>query len=276
MDNKYSELGQIFRFIGTERNYTSDEYGQYRSIVTDIDTNNVKNLCCGDFRLFEGEITKNNKPELYLSIDLCTGSDYSGGSVTKSNYNCMKKYVENTEGVYTVYGGYSTYGIMVKLSTIDQNDEMWNILNELSNYPLLDEENHSELEIELTNTCINDELYPIANKIEEKLEDIGVDGSININENYIKELINNVIENDTSLLPVIGTGCTVHIKWDEITPMVIDQYIDSMELIAIKTSAKIINAIKYNDNRFLSIDERIKTRAGIFIQTAHCYLLLHK
>ncbi len=76
-----------------------------------------------------------------------TYSDYSGSTVERSNCDVfIEKYGENP-GVYELYGDYGTRGVAVKLSAI--TPEMIEEFQALSDYPLMDEEHHSNLEFEM-------------------------------------------------------------------------------------------------------------------------------
>jgi len=138
-------------------------------------------LYMGDMRNVSPHHTK-DADDLYMP-ELLSGSDYSGGSVTESNFRVFKElYVGDDKliGIWEVYGGYGTYGIAISrelmTTTIVQlhalrNEtynkyadlkgeytgenkhlEMWiemrECLDNLENYPVIDEDDMSQLELE--------------------------------------------------------------------------------------------------------------------------------
>lgn len=104
----------------------------------------LSSLYYGDFDRLE----KYESPEptdFYLP-ELLSGSDYSGGSVTVSNHRVFLEQFGKVDGVYEVYGGYSTYAVAIRLDAI--NEEMLDIFKALEDYPLIDEDDLSRVELE--------------------------------------------------------------------------------------------------------------------------------
>jgi hypothetical protein len=86
--------------------------------------------------------------ELYLMPELLSGSDYSGGSHTASNYRAFLKAYGDLPGIHAISGGHGTYAIAVALSTYRDNDEVRETLHALEDYPVMDDEDLSYLEQE--------------------------------------------------------------------------------------------------------------------------------
>lgn len=89
----------------------------------------------------------------WYQVEYATGSDYSGGSVHESNYRVLRErleelYPEDASPVVwaRTSGGHGTYGIVVRYNDLDE--EIREALEGLEDYPLLDEQDHSNLEIE--------------------------------------------------------------------------------------------------------------------------------
>lgn len=82
------------------------------------------------------------------------GSDYSGGTVTRSNFDVWRERFADVQGElwWELYGGHGTYAVVVPINLDEQTDEvameMIEVLEGLGDYPLIDEEAHSELEME--------------------------------------------------------------------------------------------------------------------------------
>lgn len=83
--------------------------------------------------------------ELYIS-DYMSGSDYSGSSVEYANYTAFKEEFGEIDGVYIVSGGFSTYAIAVDVTV--ENDELWETLVKLEDYPVINEDTLYEIEQE--------------------------------------------------------------------------------------------------------------------------------
>jgi hypothetical protein len=78
------------------------------------------------------------------------GGDYSGGTVARSNYRKLEEmlteaYPDSTPAVWgTLRGSHGSQSIIVKYGDLD--DEIRGVIDALADYPLIDEEDHSELE----------------------------------------------------------------------------------------------------------------------------------
>lgn len=126
-----------------------------------------------------------NKPEdldpaeLFIMTRAMTGSDYSGTTVELSNYEVFKELYGKLPGVFDVYGGYSTFGILISVSWLINPDneekaqEIIDTLNSLSDYPLIDDEHLSNMEIEKENECISDK-FTTADMIREFKKQHGI------------------------------------------------------------------------------------------------------
>jgi hypothetical protein len=85
--------------------------------------------------------------EWMFEPDTMTFSDYSGSSVERANCQTFLEQHEETEGVYETTGGYGTMGVAITLSAI--TEEMIEILDALQDYPVIDDEALSALEMKL-------------------------------------------------------------------------------------------------------------------------------
>lgn len=102
--------------------------------------------------------------ELYVMPRYCSGSDYSGGSVEASNCRVLlaefggiayeDDYVGKVDGnatfagVHAVYGGHGTFAVAIRLDTFLRCKELREMLNGLDNYPLINEEDMTFLEMQ--------------------------------------------------------------------------------------------------------------------------------
>jgi len=90
----------------------------------------------------------------WYEVEYASGSDYSGGTVNRSNYEVLQEMLEESHpsgqepAVWAdAYGGHGTYAILVVYDALDP--EIRAALDALEDYPLLDEEHHSMHETEL-------------------------------------------------------------------------------------------------------------------------------
>ena len=128
----------LYKFTGTE--HTNEGW---QAIPLEVGCS----YCIGDFEKYEGSITEDLRKNLFVLPALMQGSDYSGGSIQRSNKRSFLKKYEKTEGVYEVYGGYNTYGVAIRLD-IYESKEIKDVFDALENYPLIDDEDHTQLKDE--------------------------------------------------------------------------------------------------------------------------------
>ena len=76
-----------------------------------------------------------------------TYSDYSGSSLERANCDVFLEKHEDTEGVYETCGDFGTRGVAVMLSAI--TDDMLEDFESLEDYPSLDDDALSNLEMEM-------------------------------------------------------------------------------------------------------------------------------
>ena len=106
-------------------------------------------------RLYYGDLkplSKGQKPEPtdFLLPGLLTGSDYcDSGSVEVSNHRVFLERYGKLPNVHDVYGGYGTFAVAIRRDSI--TEEMQADLDGLEDYCILDEEDHSEVEMEAEN-----------------------------------------------------------------------------------------------------------------------------
>jgi len=83
-----------------------------------------------------------------VEIPFTMYSDYSGSTVERSNCEVFLERFGKTPGVWPVYGGYGTCGVVVLVEK-RADEEIKEVLDALEDYPLIDEEHMSNLELEI-------------------------------------------------------------------------------------------------------------------------------
>lgn len=88
----------------------------------------------------------------YLLPALLSGSDYSGSIVEQANYQKFADEFTSGNNEWWIYtpGGHGTFGILIDMKGVpdDVSTDVAEFLNGLHDYPLADEELHSEMEME--------------------------------------------------------------------------------------------------------------------------------
>jgi hypothetical protein len=100
-----------------------------------------------------GHIDALAKDGTWIVPNLTSGSDYSGSLVERSNFNVLKEAAENYPGSalapafwVELYGGHGTFALAFHIERTPE--EIREMLLALEDYPLADEEAHSELEMQ--------------------------------------------------------------------------------------------------------------------------------
>ena len=115
-------------------------------------------LSYGDFESVKPDLKNEHD---YIMPEEMSGSDYSGGIVQVSNHRVFIKEFGKTEGVYDVYGGMGTYAVAIRIDVAEANEEIKSVLAGLTDYPLIDEEDWSNLEMDWQKKTIPDILRGI-------------------------------------------------------------------------------------------------------------------
>jgi hypothetical protein len=130
-------------------------------------------------------------PDVYILIEYTRGSDYSGSLVEISNRKaleelCQAAGLEDGEGYIDYYGGYGTRELAIKVQALcgaDDNGFLVAIVEAiegLEDYPLLDEDLHSQLEMESQNEAWESDIRrdfqrALGKYFKSLLEDAGMD-----------------------------------------------------------------------------------------------------
>lgn len=90
---------------------------------------------------------------VYMMPAYCSGSDYSGALVEMSNHRALLETFpddwEDGREYISYHGGYSTYALAIRLDAL--TDGLLEMLEALENYPLIDEDLHSHMEMDAQN-----------------------------------------------------------------------------------------------------------------------------
>jgi hypothetical protein len=113
----------------------------------DVDEDELKKYSSFSYgKLHNDKVSWRNNVEVIVPR-YTSGSDYSGCSVERSNYNTIEKEFGERDDVFTLYDGYGTYAIAI-LASCDCK-ELAETIESLHDYPVIDEDDLRELETEL-------------------------------------------------------------------------------------------------------------------------------
>ena len=120
----------------------------------------------------------------YLVPQWLSGSDYSGALVTKSNHQAwMEKFPEGEDKWWAnIHGGHGTYAIVIALEKVpeDVEEEVVEVFDSLDSYPLLDEDLHSQMEMESQHEAWKDwGRSDFKRALEKKFPDLDITGEAN-------------------------------------------------------------------------------------------------
>ncbi len=121
------------------------------SIIIDWD-NGKETFWYGDFNP--------DNQGIFIEIPFMTFSDYSGGTIEKSNFQSWSELYEDSKGVIwkELQGGFYTRGIIAKIELL--TDSMVDTIIDLLDYPLIDEEKLSQLECDILEEQANEYYIP--------------------------------------------------------------------------------------------------------------------
>jgi hypothetical protein len=154
----------------------------------------------------------------YKSIPYTTGSDYSGDSVTRSNYLEIKKALSEYDGIYDCYGDYSTYALWYRPDELTTNakEKIDEIIKGLESYPCYDDDALSELEWTIIMDYVNDDgiKYDFPRAIGHHNDDF-LDWLSNRGINWQK-VLNEIVGESIGDWAIIEEGCVPYINWDKV------------------------------------------------------------
>ena len=126
-----------------------------------------------DLHPYSGEVNEETLKTFYLVPDLLSGGDYSSSSeVQVSNHRVFLKEFKNVDGVYNVYGGFGSFAVAIRADIAESNERIKETLDGLENYPVIDDDDMSELRNEWEQLAVQDMIHGIQNSIENDLEEL--------------------------------------------------------------------------------------------------------
>jgi hypothetical protein len=149
--------------------FTGSEYTN--GVWHDVELITGHSYSYGDFEVYKGEVTDEAKKHLFIRPELLSGSDYSNsGSIQKSNHRVFLKDYKDVEGVYNTHGGYGTFAIVIRADVAEENEDIKSVLDSLEDYCLIDDEDHSNLEMEWQQIAMVDIIRDLDSLLDRDLE----------------------------------------------------------------------------------------------------------
>lgn len=155
----------------------------------------------------ERESYSNLRDRKAIEVKGTFGSDYSGDTVTRANYEYLKEKYAGKPGFLDVYGDYSTYGIAYTGdASIEDIESLQEEMDRLESYPCLDDDRVSRIEMDAIEGLFNDE-YDIG------LKELMVDGEVPAT---VKDKAHEIVMHGIGELAYCETGCTPYISWSAV------------------------------------------------------------
>lgn len=148
-----------------------------------MDPNRYSSLGFGKFRPFKGTVTEELLKTLYIFPDSLSGGDYSESSgISFSNHRVFIKEFGKVKGVHDLHSGWGSFGVAIRADIVESHEGIKEILDGLENYPLIDEDDLSELTNEWEQEAVKDMIHgvqhAIENDLDELLEDTDIDSDV--------------------------------------------------------------------------------------------------
>jgi hypothetical protein len=177
--------------------YRYDKWNIWNDAPDDNDQDRDRSLYLGRMDYVDKHDEK--RPDDFVEIPYTTGSDYSGEAVTVSNYRCIwDDFKDKIPGLYQIYGGHGTYGLVVRRSVLKSDNEdcveLQDVIKELHNYPCYSEDDLSIVELEAESEAWESWAKNDYRRALEKLETIPDDSEETISEDVLFETLRLVMD----------------------------------------------------------------------------------
>ena len=158
----------------------------------------------------------------YLIPSIMLWGDYIGGDVERSNARSFWRDFQEVLGVHKVHGHPGVEGIAITPEAWESDERIPELFKALADYPLLDEEDHSELELELQGEdwesyrCYETRSWIEANLDEDDEEDAELlEYVAQLSDDDLFRLHHDAMEQE-NVYYEIETGCNVYVPdWEE-------------------------------------------------------------
>lgn len=171
---------QLVQYLRKYESYEHDKNGAWGYVYFPV----------GQTSISYGDI-KEDKNGLFLEVPYSTYSDYSGCTVERSNCRVFEDMFKEFLGtdMWTIYGGYGTSGILITVKLYENNEDVREVISGLFDYPLINEDDLSELEMEIEDEDWDNWIkFDLTRELEKQ--------SIPYNEDTLQEDFNRVIRDN--------------------------------------------------------------------------------
>ncbi len=124
----------------------------------------------GENLAFSDLNTRVKTSEYYL-INFVQWGDYSGDTVSRANYDTIIKKWGKNPLVWSVVGGHWSHGILIHADILE-NDDFLEIFESIENYPVLDDEHLTELELSIQDSAWDDW---VRSDLDSALDNLGIE-----------------------------------------------------------------------------------------------------
>ena len=95
-----------------------------------------------------GDFKPCKEKSAFFEFPFTAWGDYCGSTVEHANYNEMMESFKDNPALYDIRGGYNSHSIVCHVDIL-QDEDILDILEGLQDYPLINDESHSNLEFDL-------------------------------------------------------------------------------------------------------------------------------
>jgi hypothetical protein len=212
--------------------YRYDKWGVWNDAPDDTDPDRERSLYLG--RMETVEKTDEKLPTDFVEIPYTTGSDYSGGSVTVSNYRSIwDDFKDRIPGLYQIYGGHGTYGLVVRRGVLSSDDEacqeLREVIEKLEDYCIYNEDDSSIVEMEAEQEAWESWAKSDYRRALEKAEIIPEDSDETINDDMLWETLRLVMDRE-NVYWINETGNSAYVDIERIARATTTEDIETARL----------------------------------------------
>jgi hypothetical protein len=256
--DRYARLQRLIKLgIVHLSEFRDSRYNSHNRTFDDVSITDCASIDYGRCEPYLGKLSSTplrlgaEHTQLVFEVPYCSGSDYSGSMVEKANYKEFGELYPDVPYIHNSFGGHGTFAIFIELCrflsadlALDNKNPMpENILETiegLEDYPLIDDEALSQMEMEATEEAWHDWMRDDLRKAIEKAFSVEFDYCDDMSqpnsEQQFRKLFWNWCEKANEY-PQDGGGqmyvrienLIPHIDRDELEPFVTLPYLENME-----------------------------------------------
>jgi hypothetical protein len=176
---------------------------------------------CNDIKINKecgfSELDRNIKGNLFM-VPFCSFGDFDNScAVERSNHRVFLEIFGKLPGVYAVTGGYGSNGIVIDIELNKDNQEIIDIIAALANYPAINDDDVSNLEMEMEKEAFDDTYKSeLSEAIEVKIKELTGNEDFELSDNVDLWKVYCELSEKTNSYCQIECGGNVYIDIDRL------------------------------------------------------------